>query len=78
MAGYGSSPLASMYFLTDTLKVGAEEVLVNGGAFDGNTVLDFVKRTGIEGAELPALQCAEKTISKFEPTVSNRGIPQTG
>jgi FkbM family methyltransferase len=38
-------PLASMYFFTDALEVGSDETLVDGGAFDGDTIMAFAERT---------------------------------
>ncbi len=38
-------PLSSMYFFTDALGVGHDETLVDGGAFDGDTVVAFAQRT---------------------------------
>jgi FkbM family methyltransferase len=38
-------PYKAMYFFTDALDVGAGETLVDGGAFDGDTVLYFAERT---------------------------------
>ena len=39
-------PLSQLYFDTDTINIGSAEVLVDGGGFDGDTVLAFVRRTG--------------------------------
>lgn len=38
-------PYRDMYFFTDALAVGRDEVLVDGGAFDGDTVAAFTART---------------------------------
>lgn len=39
-------PERSAYFFTDALNVGGDEVLVDGGAFTGDTVQAFSRRTG--------------------------------
>jgi FkbM family methyltransferase len=36
---------ASMYFFTDAMDVAENEILVDGGAFDGDTVAGFAERT---------------------------------
>ncbi|HYH19046.1 MAG TPA: FkbM family methyltransferase [Azospirillum sp.] len=38
-------PYKAMYFFTDALDVGEDETLVDGGAFDGDTVVCFNERT---------------------------------
>jgi len=38
-------PYKAMYFFTDALDVGTDETLVDGGAFDGDTVVYFHERT---------------------------------
>lgn len=44
VAGLGN--LDSLYFGTDVLAPTATEVLVDGGAYNGDTILDFARRTG--------------------------------
>lgn len=38
-------PYRDMYFFTDALDIGEDEVLIDGGAFDGDTVAAFAART---------------------------------
>lgn len=44
VAGLGD--LGSLYFGTDVLALTATEVLVDGGAYTGDTILDFARRSG--------------------------------
>jgi FkbM family methyltransferase len=56
-------PYRDMYFFTDALNIGEDEVLVDGGAFDGDTVAAFVART----------QGTHRHIHAFEADPANLG-----
>ena len=57
-----TAPAADQYFPSDILRLSEDEVVVDGGAFDGDTLADFVGRVGERFAHYHA----------FEPDATNR------
>ncbi len=62
--GFNARPSApDQYFPADIVTLASDEVVVDGGAFDGDTLLDFLQRSG-------AQFCA---YHAFEPDPANAG-----
>jgi len=57
-----TAPAAAQYFPADIVRLSEDEVFVDGGAFDGDTLADFVGRVGERFAHYHA----------FEPDAANR------
>jgi FkbM family methyltransferase len=57
-----AAPAAEQYFPGDIIRLSEDEVFVDGGAFDGDTLADFVGRVGERFAHYHA----------FEPDAANR------
>jgi FkbM family methyltransferase len=57
-----TAPAAAQYFPGDIIRLSEDEVFVDGGAFDGDTLADFVGRVGERFAHYHA----------FEPDAANR------
>ena len=57
-----TAPAAEQYFPADIVRLSEDEVFVDGGAFDGDTLADFVGRVGERFAHYHA----------FEPDAANR------
>lgn len=57
-----TAPAAEQYFPGDIVRLSEDEVFVDGGAFDGDTLADFVGRVGERFAHYHA----------FEPDAANR------
>ena len=57
-----AAPAAEQYFPGDIIRLSEDEVFVDGGAFDGDTLADFVGRVGGRFAHYHA----------FEPDAANR------
>ena len=68
-------PLSRMYFTTDALSIGTEEVLVDGGSFDGDTALAFAHRTGGRYRHIHCFEADPSNIDRLKERVVN--MPDT-
>lgn len=61
----GREPRADQYFPTDLVELGVEEVVVDGGAFDGDTLETFIGRTKGKFVEYHAFEPDAANLAKL-------------
>ncbi len=59
------------YFPADIVRLSEHECLVDGGAFDGDSLLDFLRRTGGKFDRYYAFEIADNNYRKLQETAQN-------
>ncbi len=61
-------------YFTDLVSLGLNEVFIDCGAYDGDTILEFVKRTNDCYEKIYAFEPDEKNYKKLKQTLAESGI----
>jgi FkbM family methyltransferase len=61
-------------YFVDVLKFNSEEIFLDCGAYDGDTVLEFVKRMNNQYRKIYALEIDESTYPKLLKTIKDNNI----
>ena len=62
------------YFPAEVVSLGSDEHFIDAGAYDGDTVLQFVERTGARFGSIRAFEPDPVNFRKLQKAVSDRGL----
>jgi FkbM family methyltransferase len=72
--GYEGIYTNDQYYPSGIIKLNKDEIFVDVGAYDGDTVFDFIKKTNEEFDSIYAFELDKKNYAKMESSVNNLKI----